>query len=243
METPARLEAVITTRRDGDVRVVRFARPERRNALTPAGLDALAAAVTEAETPVVYLHGEGDAFCAGADLDVVAGLDEEGARAFAEHGQRVARAIETADAAVVAGVDGAARGGGVELALACDLRVATPGATFAETGVRLGLFGAWGGTVRLNHVLGGGDGMDLALSGRTIDAEEALRIGLVSRVLDDPRTVADRLAENDHGALHVLKTRMRDDADRETQERREAEAFGRLVAAKAGDLAGRRRKG
>ncbi|WP_115863517.1 enoyl-CoA hydratase/isomerase family protein [Halorussus litoreus] len=209
--------------------VVTLARPERRNALTPAGLDALEAAVTEADAPVVYLRGEGPAFCAGADLDVVADLDRESAEAFAERGQRVADAIEDADSVVVAGVDGPARGGGVELALACDLRVATPKATFAEPGVTLGLFGAWGGTVRLPRIVGEGEALDLMLSGRTVDAEDAHRMGLVSRVTDDPRAVANEIAASDPETLRVVKARMRDDSPPAEQARREAAAFADLV--------------
>ena len=218
------------------ITTVRLARPVRRNALTPAGLDALGRAVDDAERPVVYLHGEGPAFCAGADLDVVAGLDREAAEAFARRGQRVARTIETADAVVVAGIDGPVRGGGVELALACDLRVATPEATFAETGVRLGLFGAWGGTERLPRVVGEGQAADLALSGRTVDAEAALAMGLVSRIVDEPRTVAEEVAAHPADALAELKALLRAEVDREKRESREAAAFGRLVEAHAGEI-------
>ncbi|WP_246984578.1 enoyl-CoA hydratase/isomerase family protein [Halorientalis marina] len=220
---------MITTAAADGVRVVTLDRPARRNALTRAGLDDLAAAVDDADEPVVYLRGAGDAFCAGADLDIVADLDGETAPDFARLGQRVARTIETADSVVVAGIDGAARGGGVELALACDLRIATDRATFAESGVTLGLFGAWGGTARLPRVVGEADAMDLALSGRVVDADEALRMGLVSRVVDDPRRVATELADNDHDTLRVLKTRLRDDAPVSEQKEREAAAFGRLV--------------
>ncbi len=208
-------------------------RPERRNALTRTGLEALRSAVTETDAPVVSLEGAGPAFCAGADLDVVAGLDHEGAREFAELGQDVARAIETADPVVVAAVDGPARGGGVELALACDLRVATPDATFAETGVRLGLFGAWGGTVRLPRIVGEGVAADLTLSGRTVDAERAHEWGLVSRVVDDPRAVAHEVAEapaSTLARLGPLLTAAGDGSDRAARERREAEAFADLVA-------------
>jgi len=222
---------VIATAREGDVCVLTLDRPGRRNALTLDALDALETAVTSADAPVVSLRGAGSAFCAGADLDAVAGLpDREAAQRFARRGQAVARAIETADPVVVAGVDGAARGGGVELALACDLRVATPEATFAESGVTLGLLGAWGGTVRLPEVVGRGEAMDLALSGRVVDADAALRMGLVSRVVDDPGVVAREIASNDAGALRALKRRLRDDADRETRERREAAAFADLHA-------------
>jgi enoyl-CoA hydratase/carnithine racemase len=227
--------------RDRDrIRVVTLDRPKRRNALTPDALDALEAAVSEADRPVVYLRGAGAAFCAGADLDVVADLDSASAESFAERGQRVADAIEDAESAVVAGIDGPARGGGVELALAADLRVATPEATFAEPGVKLGLFGAWGGTVRLPRVVGEGEALDLALSGRTVDAEEARRMGLVSRVTDDPRGVADELAANDPETLRAVKARMRDDAPPDERERREAEVFGRLVERHADAIADRR---
>jgi len=234
---------MIETEVEGDVRTVRLARPERRNALTPDALDELDEAIEGANEPVVYLTGAGSSFCAGADLDAVADLDdEERAREFARRGQRVARTIETAESAVVAGIDGAARGGGVELALACDVRVATPGATFAEPGVTFGLFGAWGGTVRLPAVVGLGEAMDLTLSGRVLDAEDALRAGLVSRVIDEPRAVAEEIASNDAAALRAVKRRLRDGADREARERREADAFAKLVVDRDGDTSGRGRE-
>jgi enoyl-CoA hydratase/carnithine racemase len=224
----------------GDVRTVTLDRPERRNALTPDLLDALEDAVEDPPVPVVHLRGAGDAFCAGADLDAVSAVaaatqagDDDEAAAFAAHGQRVARAVADSSAVVLAGVDGAARGGGVELALACDLRVATADATFAETGVTFGLFGAWGGTARLTRVVGEGNAMDVALSGRTVDAEEALRMGLVTRVVDDPATVAAELAATDHAALGRLKRLMRATGSDEERERAEREAFADLVARNA----------
>ena len=217
---------MLTYSDDGTVRTVTLDRPERRNALTTAGLADLERAVRTAETPVVYLHGAGGAFCAGADLDVVSDLDDPAA--FARRGQDVATAIAETDSVVVAGVDGAARGGGVELALACDIRIGTPDASFAETGVTFGLFGAWGGTVRLPDVVGLGDAADLALSGRVVDAEEALRIGLISRIVDEPRTVAEEVAGNATEALWRVKSLLRAQDSREERERREAEAFAAL---------------
>ena len=222
---------MIETAADGDVCVVTFDRPERRNALTQAALEDLQAAIKSVEQPVILLRGAGSAFCAGADLDAVAALaDRDAAERFARCGQRVATSIAESEAVVVAGVDGAARGGGVELALACDVRVATTDAIFAETGTAVGLFGAWGGTARLPEVVGLGEAMDLALSGRVVDAEDALGLGLVSRIVDDPRSVADEIAANDPDALGVVKERLRDDANRAPQERREAEAFAALHA-------------
>jgi enoyl-CoA hydratase/carnithine racemase len=222
---------------EGNVRAVTLDRPDRRNALSPAGLESLERAVLECPAPVLYLSGAGDAFCAGADLSTVAEVADNGAvEPFIRRGQRVADAIEDSSTAVVAGIDGAARGGGVELALACDLRVATPGATFGEPGVTLGIFGAWGGTVRLPEVIGLGNALDLSLSGRVIDSEEALRVGLVSRVLDDPRTVAEEIAENDPTALGLIKERVRDRADKTAQEDAELAAFETLVETHAETL-------
>lgn len=216
------------------MRVLTLDRPDRRNALRPDDLSALRTAVTEATEPVVYLHGAGEAFCAGADLDVVSTLDDPAA--FARHGQRVASAIASADPVVVCGIDGAARGGGVELALAADVRVATPDATFAEPGVRFGLFGAWGGTVRLPRIMGEGDALEFALSGRVLDADDARRTGLVSRVVADPRAVADGIAEGKSDALRVIKERVRDRRDDATQEAAEATAFETLVETHAATI-------
>jgi enoyl-CoA hydratase len=223
-------------------RIVTLDRPEQRNALTPAGLDALEDAVTDCPEPVVYLRGAGESFCAGADLSVVADVagaadaDEDAVEPFVRRGQRVADAIEESPSVVVAGIDGPARGGGVELALACDMRVATPDATFGEPGVTFGLFGAWGGTVRLPEVLGLGDALDFSLSGRVIDAEEARRIGLVSRVVENPEAVAASLTENDHRALELIKERVRDRAPKAEQEDAEVAAFEELIAAHADEL-------
>lgn len=222
---------------DGDLRVVTLDRPERRNALDPDALDALEAAVVDASAPVVYLRGEGGAFCAGADFSTVAEIADTGTvEPFVRQGQRVADAIERSSSVVVAGIDGAARGGGVELALACDVRVATPRATFGEPGVTFGLFGAWGGTVRLPEVVGLGDALEFSLSGRVIDAEEALRIGLVSRIADEPRVIAERLTENDPLSLSLIKERIRDRAPKQSQEDAEVAAFEALVEANADRL-------
>jgi enoyl-CoA hydratase len=214
---------------EAGLRVVTLDRPARRNALTPAALADLLAAVEAATEPVVYLAGAGEAFCAGADLDVVDSLDGDSAAAFARRGQRVAGALASYDGVVVAGIDGPARGGGVELALACDLRVGTPAATFAESGVTHGLFGAWGGTARLPRIVGEGVAMELSLSGRVLDADEAHRVGLLSRVVDDPRAIAASVLDSDTRALRTIKRRLRDTAPVAEQTEREAEAFADLV--------------
>ena len=222
-------KCMIAQTTDAELREVTFDRPESRNALTPAALEELQAAFDEAEEPVVYLSGRGSAFCAGADLDVVRGLDAASARDLAAAGQRLARTIETYDGVVVAGVDGPARGGGVELALACDLRIGTEAATFAESGVTHGLFGAWGGTARLPDVVGPGMAMDMALTGRVLDAAAARQCGLLSRVVEDPGAVARSLLDADPAALRTIRRRIADDGDLAEQEAAEVSAFSDLV--------------
>jgi len=211
------------------VRTVTLNRPERRNALTTGMLDDLAVAV-ETDLPVVLLRGAGSAFSAGADLEEVASLADGGdPEAFAEHGQRTMHAVAEAPATVVAGVDGAARGGGVELALAADLRVATPDASFGEPGVSFGLFGTWGGTHRLPRIVGPSAAADLSLTGRAIDATDAKQIGLVSRIVEDPAAVAAETAANDPHALAVVRDCLRDNRSIVARERAECEAFAALI--------------
>ncbi|KAB1187334.1 MULTISPECIES: enoyl-CoA hydratase/isomerase family protein [Haloferax] len=229
---------MIRTEDDGSLRVVTIDRPDRRNALRPIDLDALEAAIEDTDAPVVLLRGNGPAFCAGADLDSVADLADP--EAFARHGQRVANTIEQSSAVVVAGIDGAARGGGVELALACDVRVATPRATLGEPGVKIGLFGAWGGTVRLPRIVGEGHALEFSLSGRVVDADEALQMGLVSRIVDDPREVATSMAENDHQSLRIIKERLRDQRGDDERLAAEAEGFAALHRANVDDIASSR---
>jgi len=235
---------MIHTRDDDGVRVLTLSRPDARNALTLDGLDSLAAAVEESPEPVVLVRGAGEAFCAGADLETVATVatDEARARAFVDRGQETMTRIEQADSVVVAGIDGPARGGGVELALACDVRVATPDATLAEPGVTFGLFGAWGGTVRLPEAVGTSHANDLSLSGRVVDAGEAQSMGLVSRVVADPRTVADELTANDSGALRALGRLGTHRGSKSERERAEREAFVSQLEAHADALAEHRNR-
>jgi enoyl-CoA hydratase/carnithine racemase len=107
--------------------------------------------------------------------------------------------------------------------------VATPRATFAETGVELGLFGAWGGTHRLPAVVGLGDAMELSLSGRVLDAETAHRIGLVQRILETPIEAAESIAANDAAAVRTVKRRLRAHERVEEQEAAERAAFAELL--------------
>lgn len=160
----------------------------------------------------VVLTGAGDrAFIAGADIKQMAALDRDGATAFARLGHAVGRAIETIPQPVIAAVNGFALGGGCELALACDIRLASTNAVFAQPEVGLGIPPGWGGTQRLPRVIGPGLAAEMILTGRRVAAEEALRIGLVNaihepdRLLDQALAMADQIAKNSPRAVQASK--------------------------------------
>lgn len=133
----------------------------------------------------ILITGSGEkAFAAGADITEIAKLNEVNARSFAENGQEVFASIEDFEKPVVAAVNGYALGGGCELAMACHFRVASSTAIFGQPEVNLGLIPGYGGTQRLTNLIGKGRAMELMMTGNTINAEEALRIGLVNHVVE-----------------------------------------------------------
>lgn len=184
-------EKRLTIRRAGPVATVVIDRPQMMNALDAEALDALAAAFAAFESDktlrVVILTGAGDrAFVAGADIRAMVGLDPAAARALAARGQDVADRIDSLPVPVIAAVNGFALGGGCELALACDFIYAARNAKLGLPEVGLGVIPGFGGTQRLPRRVGTARAAELIFSGRVIDADEALRIGLVNAVVDGP---------------------------------------------------------
>jgi enoyl-CoA hydratase len=144
---------------------------------------------------VVVLTGAGDrAFIAGADIKYMSGLDVAGAQAWGDLGHECAGLLETMPKPTLAAVNGFALGGGCELALGCDVRYASRRAKFGQPEVNLAVIPGWGGTQRLARVCGLGVAKDLVLTGRVIDAEEALRVGLVA-ALYEPEELLDRVTD------------------------------------------------
>jgi enoyl-CoA hydratase len=166
--------------------VVTLNRPEKRNALTSALLERLAGVFADVATRrdlrAVILCGAGKDFCAGTDINELPELDEAGARRKSEQGQAVCDAIELCGTPVIAAVQGAAAGGGCELALACHLRVAADDARFRLPEVELGVIPAYGGTQRLARLVGQGRALAALVAGDDIAAAEALRLGLLHSV-------------------------------------------------------------
>ncbi len=173
---------------DGPVATVTLDRPEVLNALSVDLLEDLVTAcdwlATQSQIRVVILTGAGRTFSAGADLSTMERLLALGAeaRAAADAGDRAASAIESLDAVTVAAIQGRCVGGGVVLALACDLRLASTSARFSIPEVDLGIPLAWGGIPRLLREVPPAVARDLVLTCREFDAAEAARLGLVSRI-------------------------------------------------------------
>ena len=174
--------------RDGRVAVVTIDRRQVLNALDCATIDQLRRAMLDVRRDEavrsVILTGAGEkAFVAGADIQELERLSPNEAEAYALEGQHVFDLVEHLGKPVIAAVNGFALGGGCELAMACTLRVASETARFGQPEVKLGVTPGFAGTQRLPRLVGKGRALDLLLTGRIVDAQEALAIGLVNRVV------------------------------------------------------------
>jgi len=182
--------SVHLTRQD-EFAVITLDRPEALNALSSAVLRELAQAfeqVAAGDARALIVTGAGSkAFCAGADIKELVGRSLTEQRRDAAYGQAVLARLDTLPMPSVAAINGYAFGGGLELALACTFRIAAPTAKMGLPEIKLGLIPGYGGTQRLPRVVGEARALDMILSGRTVEAEEALRIGLVHRIAEgDP---------------------------------------------------------
>jgi enoyl-CoA hydratase len=181
--------------RDG-IALITINRPDKLNALSDAVITELGDLATRIETDpgirAAILTGAGEkAFVAGADIAELARCNALEARALSQKGSQVFRRLEACPKPVLAAVNGFALGGGCELALACHLRIASDNARFGQPEVKLGIIPGYGGTVRLPRLVGRGRALEMLLSGAPMDAAEALRIGLVNRVVPLPRLLPE----------------------------------------------------
>ncbi len=229
--------------RTGTIATIVLNRPKVLNALNVLMVrelrDALATLESEEGVRVVIITGAGDrAFAAGADIAELNALPNAVAgAAMARSGQALTLQIERMRTPVIAAINGFALGGGCELAMSCDIRFASEGAKFGQPEVNLGLLPGYGGTQRTARLLGRGMAMYLCLSGEVIDAQEALRIGLVERVfpqaelLDQTKRVANAIAGKAPLAIAATKRAIDDGFSLSTEAGLEIEAlhFGSLV--------------
>ena len=232
---------VEVTKKD-HIAVVTMNRPEALNALNKAVFTDLEVALDDVEKDdevyVVIITGAGRAFIAGADIGEMAPMNVAEGLAFSELGNRILMRVDMMEKPTIAAVNGFALGGGCELAMSCDIRVASEKATFGMPEVGLGITPGFGGTQRLQRIVGMSTAMELVLTSRTIDAQEALQIGLVKHVypadvmLDKALELANAIASNAQVAVRQSKAAIRRglQTDIYTGAAYESEAFGLCFA-------------
>lgn len=184
------------------VATITLNRPEKLNAfggtMRQDLLEALRAAAADQSCRVVVITGAGRAFCAGGDVDFMATLqksrDVETFRRLLDAGRDIVTQIMEMEKPVIASINGVAAGAGCNLALACDMRIASAGAKLGQTFIRIGLHPDWGGTWLLPRLVGRSRAFELMASGRMVDAAEAVAIGMVDRVVDAGALAAETAA-------------------------------------------------
>ena len=172
----------------GPIATLQFCNLAERNALSEETLDCLFASLNRLRlnpsVQVLILTGTNDVFLSGANIRDLSSLDQFTAKAFSERGQKLAQTVADLEVVTIAAINGYCMGGGLDVALACDLRIASSNAVFAHPGARLGIITGWGGTQRLARVVGRTQALDLFITARRISSTEALRSGLITRVAD-----------------------------------------------------------
>ncbi|MDO4534862.1 MAG: short-chain-enoyl-CoA hydratase [Clostridium perfringens] len=202
--------------KEGNVAIVTMNRPKALNALNSETLKELDTVIETLEKDneiyAVVLTGAGEkAFVAGADISEMKDLNEEQGKEFGLLGNKVFRRLENLDKPVIAAINGFALGGGCELAMACDIRIASVKAKFGQPEAGLGITPGFGGTQRLPRIVGLGKAKELIYTCDIIKADEALRIGLVNRVvevealLDEAKAMAKKIAINAPIAVKLCK--------------------------------------
>jgi enoyl-CoA hydratase len=182
----------------GALAVIRINKPAQRNSLSVATLssldDAFSSLSARDDIKAVSFTGTGDVFASGADIRELQTLTPDSAHAFAERGQNLFQRISEARQLTIAAVNGYCMGGGLDLALACRVRVASQAAVFAHPGARLGIITGWGGTQRLPRLVGSARALEMFTTGRRLTASEAFEFGLISYVHADALACALEIA-------------------------------------------------
>lgn len=199
-----------------NIAIITLNRPDSLNSLNQELLDALSNTMRDLsindDARVLILTGAGNkAFSAGADIAMMRDMTAIQARELAANAHLIYRAIERCEKPVIAAVNGYALGGGCELAMCCDFRIASINARFGQPETNIGVIPGFGGTQRLSRLIGRGMALEVMLTGEMIDAQEALRLGLVNRVvaqenlLDEVRLIAAKIASKGRYAVKLCK--------------------------------------
>ena len=231
------------------VGLITLNRPEKLNAFADRMRDELAevtrAAAEDDAIGALAITGAGRAFCAGADIgymyDLVVREEWNALEALVEAGARVVSTIDALRKPVFAAVNGAAAGGGANLALACDIRIAATSASIGQTFNRVGLQPDWGGTYFLSRLVGLGRALEMVFTAEMISAVEALRLGLFNRVVDDQQLIdatlslAGRIAAKPPQAVALAKQAMRQGLDSSLSEALDRERDNQLLLFRSSD--------
>lgn len=206
---------ILKPQRFGTVEVLTISRPAALNALNSAFFEEfntyLDDLVANDPIQVLIITGEGKAFVAGADIAEMVDLSPSGAKGFSEKGQQTFLRLEELPIPVIAAVNGYALGGGCELAMACDIRLASQKAVFGLPEVTLGLIPGYAGTQRLPRLIGMGNALKCMMTGDPVKAEEAYRLGLVQELfepdelLDQALELAQKIASRGPNAVRFVK--------------------------------------
>jgi enoyl-CoA hydratase len=232
--------SILNYKLESGIGILTISRPEARNALNNLFFKEfevfLESVRSSKDIKVLIITGEGKAFVAGADIAEMKNMNAEEGFAFSKTGQNAFNMLGTLGIPVIAAVNGFALGGGCELAMACDFRIASSEAKFGLPEVGLGLIPGYGGTQRLSRLVGSGDALFMIFSGQMIDAPEALRIGLVQKVvapenlLAETIAIASKIAEKGLFAVKTVKKIVRDGLNMKIDEGfvTETEAFSKM---------------
>ena len=206
---------ILKPERFGSVEVLTISRPSALNALNSDFFSEFNTYIDDIianeSFQVLVITGDGKAFVAGADIAEMVGMSPSEAKGFSEKGQQSFFRLEELSIPVIAAINGYALGGGCELAMACDIRIASTKALFGQPEVTLGLIPGYAGTQRLTRLIGIGDALKLILSGDPVDAKEAHRLGLVQQLcepenlLDEAIALASRIAKRGPKAVRMVK--------------------------------------
>jgi len=222
------------------VALITISRPKAMNALNTAFFDEMNSMLDELQNDdavkVMVITGDGKAFAAGADIAEMLNKDQTEGQAFSEYGQKTFDRIEAMPFPVIAAVNGFALGGGCELAMSCDFRIASSKAKFGQPEVNLGLIPGYAGTQRMSRLIGKADAMYLLLTADMINADEALRLKLVQKVfepevlMEEVMKIAKNIASKGPKAIRKVKevTRMGLNTSFVEGAQMEAKLFGSL---------------
>ncbi len=195
--------STIVTEVIGSIATLRFNCPEKRNSLSHSTLQELESSLSvllpREDIETVILTGTNDVFASGADIRELTELNPASALDFSRFGQGLFQSVADARQITIAAINGYCMGGGLDLALACDIRIAAKSAVFSHPGARLGIITGWGGTQRLPRIVGRSNALEFFITSRRYSSGEALKIGLISGITDPVLGAALKLARQSQG--------------------------------------------